>query len=453
MQLVGYAHTRRAPAARLFRALCVVWLGMAGAANAASLSGRVVDRAGAALAGVPLSARSALSSPGGGPAGWVGVAHEAVTGPDGAYVFADLADGRYEVRPVDARLAASAAYEIVAVGAGSASVEVAGRVFLRLRGDTTDVDLTVDAITVLPTGESTQLEVTLEDGSSAVDAAVAYTLLGPHGSTSMKRRTDANGRCTIRAPAGDGTLSVTHGMAAAILRLRFEDRARTPGPISMRLADALDLPLAGSEWRSNPDNGHEYRLIAAPSWEAAQKLAMLDGAHLATIGSSTERRWVATMLGRNVTAWVGLSYSDEEGAWRWVTGEKSKLGPWREGEPTDGATGERYAAMSGGNHGWRANDGSMPATGGLAIIERDGKADSTKRRPLDETGSRTLGDVVRELVPLAVGSVWTYRDAVSGEIASVRVTGKFDEADTEAVEGDYEPSAAGESTDNPAGQT
>ena len=71
---------------------------------------------------------------------------------------------------------------------------------------------------------------------------------------------------------------------------------------------------------------------------------------------------------------------------------------------------------------------------------------------LGRSGSRGW-DVAREPVPLAVGSVWTYRDAVGGEIASVRVTGRFDEPDTEAVEGNYEPSAAGELTNNPAGQT
>ncbi len=74
----------------------------------------------------------------------------------------------------------------------------------------------------------------------------------------------------------------------------------------------------------------------------------------------------------------------------------------------------------------------------------------------DETRLQPLGDYVREHMPLAVGSKWEYRDAVSGEIASVRVTGIVappEEPTADIRVGEYHLEARGDMTDGPDGPT
>lgn len=94
-----------------------------------------------------------------------------------------------------------------------------------------------------------------------------------------------------------------------------------------------------------PTNGHRYwigpryRSYAQAETDVRQLPHCCGGtpAHLATVTSDAEVSFVAEMLW-NVGApggWIGLTDRQQEGTFRWVTGEKLKKTYWQDGNPTN----------------------------------------------------------------------------------------------------------------------
>jgi len=420
------SHRTRTGSGRLaLGVLSAVAASLATHASAAGLTGRVVDVFGAPLEGVPLAVRTAPMAPTGERLLTTDTAHEITSNSDGRYTVAGLADATYELAIAHTRLRAGTRYDIVGVRIRGVPVVLdGGPLALGLDGVVTDVDVTVVAVTVVAPGERVDIRVTRADGSEASSAKVSYKVVDANGSSSRGLTTNERGRCgfTRRDPA-DGTLTVTHDGQSASMRLRFVDNAPSRGPLVVTLAATPHWPIDGSEWRLNPENGHEYRVITARSWDDAMGSAAALGGHLATITSDAERRWVAGVIHSGVQAYIGLSDADEEGSWRWVTGEPLVYTRWRAGEPNNGAFLEHYAVMHGGSGEWNDEQDEMTLSGGAAVVEREARPDSVA-----ETSESVALDA-RELMPLAVGSVWTYEDQVSGDTGTVTVTEASEDAD------------------------
>ena len=108
---------------------------------------------------------------------------------------------------------------------------------------------------------------------------------------------------------------------------------------------------------TNPANGHDYYLLEASTWIAAEAEAIGLGGHLVTINDAAEHDWVySTELG-SAHRWIGLTDSAHEGTWEWISGEPVTYTRWLSGEPNNVGGVEDYAESD--RNGWNdvPNDG------------------------------------------------------------------------------------------------
>jgi hypothetical protein len=85
-------------------------------------------------------------------------------------------------------------------------------------------------------------------------------------------------------------------------------------------------------------NGGYYRLSSvAASWATAHQDCTDDGAgtHLAVLGTPEESTLASSLVPLGTSIWIGLQDLDENGVWRWVTGEIPAYAGW-EGDEPDG---------------------------------------------------------------------------------------------------------------------
>ncbi len=94
---------------------------------------------------------------------------------------------------------------------------------------------------------------------------------------------------------------------------------------------------------------HYYAIYAVDSfcpWEQAEEYCESLGGHLATLTSSTQNiiAYSAAYLSKYDCVYFGLSDADQEGTWKWITGEPFNYSNWNDNEP-GGKTKENYAAF------------------------------------------------------------------------------------------------------------
>ena len=129
--------------------------------------------------------------------------------------------------------------------------------------------------------------------------------------------------------------------------------------------------------------GRYEKIRGLIAWDNAKEDALLRGGHLLTITSAAEYGQIASALGPNFgnqeAWWIGATDWEEEGAWKWVTGERWSYSPWSPQEPNGGST-ENYAHIQYWDpYGWNDAPGSagMGYTVGY-ILERGYPTDPTK---------------------------------------------------------------------------
>ena len=89
---------------------------------------------------------------------------------------------------------------------------------------------------------------------------------------------------------------------------------------------------------------HRYEIVPwTQGWIAAKADAESKGGHLATITSAEEWATVTNMFGTDLMkCWLGGTDEEEEGVWKWITGEKWEFSYWADGEPNNDYEGENY---------------------------------------------------------------------------------------------------------------
>lgn len=114
-------------------------------------------------------------------------------------------------------------------------------------------------------------------------------------------------------------------------------------------ASIQNIPVDAVEWsESQGGNGHFYKVVSVRdgiTWSEANKSATGAGGHLATITSSDENDFVAKLADASqfwghppnwtisrVGPWLG-GLQQQDGKWRWVTGEAFEFTNWHEREP------------------------------------------------------------------------------------------------------------------------
>lgn len=113
-------------------------------------------------------------------------------------------------------------------------------------------------------------------------------------------------------------------------------------------------PPSGTAYFSG--TGHWYQVVPLSSptcWETCRDAAVSMGGYLATITSAAENDFIMSLNPPGLhVAWIGGSDAEQEGVWKWVTGEVfynngtcNGYCNWGPGEPSGGGEGEDYMEL------------------------------------------------------------------------------------------------------------
>ena len=144
-------------------------------------------------------------------------------------------------------------------------------------------------------------------------------------------------------------------------------------------------------WVINPANGHAYARISCQDWHDAQRKAIEENSHLVSINDEDEQFWIEIIFGGS-QYWIGLNDVEEEGLWKWDSGEPVTYTNWstRNMYPDDSPESEKdYVAVTYFEGGWQSASpkGHLWRAARSAIIEKDGmvsKIPELKEEPENE---------------------------------------------------------------------
>jgi len=132
--------------------------------------------------------------------------------------------------------------------------------------------------------------------------------------------------------------------------------------------------------------GHYYVFIPErKTWKDAEKNAKIMGGYLVTITSHNEQKAIETLVSTNgeiYPTWIGLTDENEEGVFKWVTGEQLKYKNWGANNPDNWnyqGTTQNYAWI-----GYR-NFGKWDDTWGFTQIFSVVEFDSTRNNQFQST--------------------------------------------------------------------
>ena len=99
-------------------------------------------------------------------------------------------------------------------------------------------------------------------------------------------------------------------------------------------------------WVGNQSNGHAYKITKSQTIKDAMQQAEAEGAYLLSINDRSEEVWLSHIYG-NERIWIGLSDAEEEGKWKWHSGEPVTYTNWLPYQPEKGNTETKDYVMTG----------------------------------------------------------------------------------------------------------
>ena len=126
-----------------------------------------------------------------------------------------------------------------------------------------------------------------------------------------------------------------------------------------------------------------YTVVDGSNWSLAQSNASAIGGDLVTINDSSEDSWLHSEydIYKNTLTqsiqdseldlyWIGLTDKDQEGNWRWISGEEVTYTNWHRDQPS-GGTAENYSVLGWVSPQWCDVEHSYPdqrVVGGIAEV-------------------------------------------------------------------------------------
>lgn len=96
--------------------------------------------------------------------------------------------------------------------------------------------------------------------------------------------------------------------------------------------------------------GNTYKVFVHSDnlpWNSAKEYCSRNGGHLATITSKEENDFVKSLLPSTKQFYfIGCSDRDNEGTWKWITGEKFDYKNWGNGQPDNAGDNEHYGSIT-----------------------------------------------------------------------------------------------------------
>ncbi|MFN9534330.1 MAG: C-type lectin domain-containing protein, partial [Pseudanabaena sp.] len=138
----------------------------------------------------------------------------------------------------------------------------------------------------------------------------------------------------------------------------WEDRETwlNPGEYSLVVYGITPVNIGREKTVFNSANNRYYSLLSgAGSWEALQAQAEALGGNLVTINDADENQFILTNFGTGY--YIGLTDKEEEGVWKWISGEPATYINWESGEPNNWNGNEDYGWF------WTTNSGKWADIG------------------------------------------------------------------------------------------
>ena len=204
--------------------------------------------------------------------------------------------------------------------------------------ETTDAEATEE-------GNAGQFLISL-DAPSEIDLEIAYDLSGSAINGSDYEALSG----TVIVPAGEtvarigivphfDTLSEAGETATLTLADGYGYAIAGNSNGTVTLADATSQQSYGPFVYVNPANGHQYLFTREDSWLGAQEQAEALGGNLVTINDAAENQWLVDIFVQTNKSWIGLNdssvYGNQEGQFRWVSGEPATYRNWADVEPNN----------------------------------------------------------------------------------------------------------------------
>lgn len=111
-------------------------------------------------------------------------------------------------------------------------------------------------------------------------------------------------------------------------------------------------------------NDHTYMLVDGATWTDAEAAAVAKGGHLVTINDKAENDWLVNTFGDKNHYLIGLTDREQEGVWKWISGEPVGFTNWIQGQPDNYpwvAGGEDYVHFH-SNYSGKWNDLNLEKT-------------------------------------------------------------------------------------------
>ena len=159
-------------------------------------------------------------------------------------------------------------------------------------------------------------------------------------------------------------------------------------------------------------NGSFYVVVDGPTWEQAEANAQKLGGHLVTINDAEENAWLFETF--NITGpsypsgkdsyWAGFSDAEQEGIWKWSSGEQTTYTNWQPGEPNNwqGHGDEDHLVLGRYGKGGKWNDANtnVEAKKGIAEIKAPAAGGTPAQAELDVEPGNDAPTINPELTAL-----------------------------------------------------